>query len=104
MVAPVTFVKLNALGVLLFVATDHVPDTVVPAVTVAVTGVFRLPDEVSRMAMESPAENPLTVVPPQTPLRAMAVQLAPHVALTMPVKLLNVTALLLTVVLVLTPV
>jgi hypothetical protein len=74
-----------ALGVELLVVTDHVPDVVVPAVTVVVLAVLAVVDEVKRMAIVSPARNPGTVVPAQTPLRAIAVQFVPHVAVTMPV-------------------
>ena len=66
--------KLKALAVLVLVVTDHVPDVVVPTVTVALVTVLTPADEVCRIAMVSPEEKPATVVLPHEPLRAMAVQ------------------------------
>jgi hypothetical protein len=97
-------VKLNAFGVAAVVVTLHVPEVVFPTVTVAVTAVLVLADDVNCSAMVSPEPNPAKVVPPHDPpFREMAVHPV-HVAVNEPVKPVRVTALLLMVVLVLTPV
>src|ERR1017187_5064522 len=76
LVALVTSLKLKALGPLAdAVVTVQVPDVVPPTVAVAIAAVPALALDVWRMAMVSPATNPATVVPPQLPLRAIAVQL-----------------------------
>jgi hypothetical protein len=56
------------------VVTDQVEEVVPPIDTVALKVVENEPEEVSRIAMVSPAWNPLTLVPPQTPLREIAAQ------------------------------
>jgi hypothetical protein len=53
-VAPVTLVKLNALGAPVVVVTVQVHDVVLPAVTFAVVAVPVLDDEVRLMAIVSP--------------------------------------------------
>ena len=83
--------------------TVQVPEVVPPTVTVAVEPVPILALDVCLMAMVSLAWKPTTVVPLHTPLRAMAVQLA-QVAVREPVNPERVTALLVTVVFVFTPV
>ena len=103
--APVTLVKLKAFAVLLLVVTDQVPETVDPAVTVAFVTELVLEDEVCWMAIVSPDWNPDSVVQVhQVPLRAMLVQPEPQVADIVPVNPESVTALLLIVALMLTPV
>jgi hypothetical protein len=103
--APVTLVKLKAFAVLLLVVTDQVPETVDPAVTVAFVTELVLEDEVCWIAIVSPDWKPDSVVQVhQVPLRAMLVQPVPQVADTVPVKPESVTALLLIVALMLTPV
>ena len=85
------------------VVTLHVPEVVVPTVTVAVFAVLAVEEVAKEMAMVSPVTKPVAVVPYQVPLRAMPVQpvqLADR-PLNVPV---NVTALLVAVVLKAAPV
>ncbi len=79
----------------LAVVTVHVPDTVAPTVTDAVTAVPAVVAEVARMAIVLPDVTPVADGPPHTPLMAIAVQPLLQLAVKDPEKPLSVTALLL---------
>ena len=84
--------------------TGQGPEVGGPTGTVAVGAVLALADDVWRIAIVSPSVKPVTVVPPHEPLRAIAVQPVPQVAVRVPENPLKVTALLEIVLLGLTPV
>jgi hypothetical protein len=85
--------------------TVQVPLVVPPTVTVAVAAVERLGEEVSLMAMVLPLLTPVTGPAIHAPpLMEMAVQPAPQVAVAFAKPPASVTALLIMVVLVATPV
>ena len=72
------------------VVTVHVPEVVLPTVTLVVVATPAPGLEVRRMAMVSLLTKPVTGDTPQTPLRAMPVQVL-QVAMTGPVKPVKVT-------------
>ena len=83
--------------------TLQLEEVVLPTVTVAAAAVLKLLLLVNLTAIVSPATKPETEVPPQLPLRAIAVQLL-QVAVSGPSKLAKVTLFEVIVALVLTPV